>query len=159
MLSSDVMPVGVFVKLGVLYALAWVGLVADFSIFDTSSSTNLLLATVVIIGTAYITLRSRATKNWHDEADAANARLETMKNELVIQRELKHDAIARAAALELKTDLTPVLEHLSAVQKTLVDLLSSQSHDQTLESLNEIKSMMREQNELLAGILKNGGGR
>lgn len=93
---------------------------------EFSDTVNLGAIIIVVMGMAFallFTVRARSSATWKDNYEAASARLKDTEARLAEEREKKHAAVSRAAALELTRDLTPVLK---AMQELVAKVVSMQ---------------------------------
>lgn len=131
--------------------------IADVTVFDPQTLFGSLGAIVILLIGAALTVRSNAIKFWKGEADAATAhgrRMERERDEALSecrdQRDAKHEALTELAALKMRTDLTPVLEVLTGVQK---DLVARQlDRDEITATLTGLKDALERQTALLGRI-------
>lgn len=92
---------------------------------EFSETINLGAILIVVMGCAFAllyTIRSRSSATWKDNYEAEHARAETLHERLTEERERKHEALTRAAALELTRDLTPVLKAMQELVERVVGM-------------------------------------
>ena len=90
---------------------------------EFSDTVNLGAILIVAMGMGLallFTVRSRSSATWKDNYEAEQAHTRRLEARLAEEREKKHEAVARAAALELTRDLTPVLNALKDLVERIV---------------------------------------
>lgn len=111
------MPHGVILwgaKLATGWTAGYAALLADTQVFSPGSPLVLVGGIIIILGTAWFTIRTNAVKFWREERDAEKARADRAEQEAKEQRELKHTALTELASERMKTDITPVLAELAS---------------------------------------------
>lgn len=116
---------------------------------EFSDTVNLGAILIVVMGMAFalvFTVRARASATWRDNYEAAAARLQNLEETLKEEREKKHEAISRAAALELTRDLTPVLK---AMQDLVAKVVAMQEEGEARYgiALRDVRALFAEQEQ------------
>lgn len=110
------------------------------------STINLGAVVILMFGMALallFTVRSRASATWKDNYEASDARVDDLERRLVEEREKKHEALSKAAALELTRDITPVMK---AMQELIARVVAMQEEGEARYgvALRDVREMFAE---------------
>lgn len=116
---------------------------------------------VIVVLAGFFTLRSNIARNYREIAQAEQARAEELRLQLKDmttardeQRMLKHECKSELAAMRMKTDVTPVLQAISASQEQLTAFYSEFLNRGDGERFDELRAAIQESEARMVEQLK-----